>query len=72
MLVDAERHGRMLSDVIERSVRLELAAAMRITEYAAGEMIALADALVRRYPSVLDSLSHARMTEPALAPRHRG
>ncbi len=62
-LRDAERHGRMLSDVIERSVRLELAAAMRITEYAAGEMIALADALVRRYPSVLDSLSHARMTE---------
>jgi hypothetical protein len=62
-LEDAERHGRLLSEVIERSVRLELAAALRITEYAAAEMIALSEALVRRYPAVLDSLSRARMTE---------
>ena len=62
-LSDAERHGRLLTEVIERSVRLELAAGLRITEYAAGEMIALSDALVHRYPVVLKSLGRARMTE---------
>ena len=62
-LADAERHGRVLSEVIDRSVRLELAAALRITEYAAGELLGMAEALVHRYPGVLDSLSAARMTE---------
>jgi hypothetical protein len=62
-LEDAHRHGRALTDVIERGVRLELAAALRITERAAGEMIARAAAMVQRYPAVLDSLGRARMTE---------
>ena len=62
-LRDAETHGRELTDVLERSVRLELAAALRITEHAADEMISLAEALVHRYPDVLESLLRARMTE---------
>ena len=62
-LLDAELHGRALSEVIERSVRLELAAALRITEHAAGGLITLSEAIVRRYPSVLESLRRARMTE---------
>ncbi len=64
-LDDAAVHGYALNDVIERSVRLELAAALAITEAAAGSMIAQADALVNRYPAALDSLSGARIT-----PRH--
>ncbi|HEX5729857.1 HNH endonuclease signature motif containing protein [Microbacterium sp.] len=62
-LADASRHGYDLNDVIERSVRLELAAALAITEAAAGAMIAQADALVHRYPSVLESLAGARTTQ---------
>ena len=62
-LRDAETHGRGLTDVLERSVRLELAAALRITEHAAGEMISFAEALVHRYPDVWESLYRARMTE---------
>jgi hypothetical protein len=44
-------------------VRLELAMALQITEHAAGMLIAEADALVNRYPAILDSLSGARMTQ---------
>lgn len=62
-LADAARHGRVLTDVVERGIRLEVAAALRITEHAAGEMIRLADAVVQRYPQVLASLERARMTE---------
>jgi hypothetical protein len=62
-LEDADRHGRALTEVIERGVRLELAAALRITEYAAGELISLAEGVVRRYPAVLASLEQARVTE---------
>ena len=62
-LEDAERHGLVLTEVIERSIRLELAAALRITEHAAGELITLSDALVRRYPTVLQSLGRAAITE---------
>ena len=62
-LEDAARHGRELTDVIERGVRLELAAALRITEHAAGELIRQAEALVHRYPAVLASLGRAAMTE---------
>ena len=35
---------------------------MRITEYAAGRMITIADALAHRYPAVLESLGGARIT----------
>ncbi|MFH8252390.1 DUF222 domain-containing protein [Microbacterium sp. B2969] len=62
-LAEAGRYGSQLNGIAERSVRLELAAALRITEYAADELIRLAEAVVRRYPQVLDSLSRAGMTE---------
>jgi Domain of unknown function (DUF222) len=63
MLADARRAGNTLTDVIERSVRLELAAALSITESAAGSLMALGEALVHRYPEVLESLSRARITQ---------
>jgi len=50
-------------EMAERSIRLELSAGMRITEYAAGRLLLQADALVNRYPSALDALSGARITE---------
>ncbi|WP_109209547.1 MULTISPECIES: HNH endonuclease signature motif containing protein [Microbacterium] len=50
-------------DIVERSIRLELAAAMRITEYSAGRLIVQAEALVRHYPSALAALSAGRITE---------
>jgi hypothetical protein len=62
-LAEAAERGAGLLDVVERSIRLELAAAMRITEYAAGRLIMQADALVNRYHSALDSLAGGRMTE---------
>ena len=62
-LEDAKRHGRALTDVLERSLRLELASALRITEHAASELVRLADALVHRYPKALESLGRAQMTE---------
>ncbi|QKJ21300.1 DUF222 domain-containing protein [Microbacterium hominis] len=55
------RYGAM-SDLTERSIRLELAAAMRITEHAAGRMITHAEALVCRYPQALSSLGGGRIT----------
>lgn len=62
-LDDAARHGVELTDVVERGIRLELGSALRITERAAGDLIARADALVRRFPSMLESLRRARTTE---------
>jgi len=62
-LAEAARAGNTLADVIERSVRLELACALSITESSAGSLITLAEALVHRYPAVLESLSRARMTQ---------
>ncbi|MFS0732719.1 DUF222 domain-containing protein [Microbacterium sp. 1P10UB] len=61
-LAEAARNGLTLTDVAERAVRLELAAALAVTESAAGAMIARADALVNRYPAALDSLAGARIT----------
>ena len=52
-LADAERHGLGLAGVVARSIRLELACALRITEHAAGELLGLAEAVVHRYPAVL-------------------
>lgn len=51
------------NEIIERSVRLELASVLRITEYAAGEMIALSTSVVQRYPAILEALSRAEVTE---------
>lgn len=62
-LTEAAGRGAGVRDVVERSIRLELAAAMRVTEYAAGRLIMLAEALVHRYPPVLDALSGGRVTE---------
>ncbi len=62
LLEDAVGRGAGVTEIVERSIRLELAAAMRVTEYAAGRMIAHAEALVHRYPEALDSLGGARMT----------
>lgn len=61
-LIEAAGRGSAVTEIIERSIRLELAAAMRITEYAAGRMIVHAEALVRRYPQALDALHGARIT----------
>jgi hypothetical protein len=62
-LADARRHGYQLTEVLERGVRLELAAALGVTERAAGLLVAEADALVNRYPATLNSLSGARITQ---------
>ncbi|MEU1973695.1 DUF222 domain-containing protein [Microbacterium sp. NPDC019599] len=55
-------NGR-LNEVAERSVRLEVAARLRITEYSAQELLRVGEALVHRYPAVLSSLSRADITE---------
>jgi hypothetical protein len=70
LLTEARDRGAGVTDIVERSIRLELAAAMRVTEYAAARMIVVAEALVHRYPAALDSLSGGRMT-PKHAERHR-
>lgn len=62
-LADAGRFGTAAPEIVERSVRLELAAALRVTESAAGVLMAQGEALVHRYPTVLQSLSQARITE---------
>lgn len=62
-LSEAERYGGGLPAVVERSIRLELAAALRITEHAAASLLGFADALVHRYPAALASLSRAGITE---------
>jgi len=62
-LADAEAAGQRFSDVVLRGLRLELAAASRITEHAAGNQIALAEAMVHRYPTALRALERARITE---------
>ncbi|WES65597.1 DUF222 domain-containing protein [Microbacter sp. GSS18] len=77
----AQRGGRFTSEIVLRSVRLELAAALRISEYAAGRMIGLAEALVHRYRSALTALMRAEITEThaeilvdaidAVEPEHR-
>ncbi len=60
---EAAAHGLVLTEVLERSVRLELAAALSLTEASAGALMSQADALVNRYPEVLDSLGSARMSQ---------
>jgi hypothetical protein len=62
-LAEAEASAARFTDVVLRGVRLELAAAMRVTERAAGDLMVLAEALVHRYPSALRSLAGARLTE---------
>ncbi|WP_439593239.1 DUF222 domain-containing protein [Microbacterium sp.] len=79
---DARRRAAgMSAEILDRSVRLELASALRVTEYAAGELLAMADAVVHRYPMIYDLLHEARITEQharvlvdcvdAVEPEHR-
>ncbi|WES64655.1 DUF222 domain-containing protein [Microbacter sp. GSS18] len=49
--------------MVERSVRLELSAALRVSETVAGGMMAVAEALVHRYPAVLTSLGYGLITD---------
>lgn len=58
-----ERSPRMTTEILDRSVRLELASALQITEHAAGDLLALSDAVVHRYPVVYDVLHRAEMSE---------
>ncbi|MCH6229205.1 HNH endonuclease [Microbacterium sp. CFH 31415] len=62
-LADAAFYGGAVAGVVERSVRLELAAALRITEHAAAGLLGFAQALVHRYPAALDALGRASITE---------
>lgn len=52
-----------LDSVLGRSMRLELAAALRITEHVAADLLGFAEALVHRYPAALECLGRAGMTE---------
>ncbi|WP_439592051.1 DUF222 domain-containing protein [Microbacterium sp.] len=64
LYAEARRSAPQLStEILDRSVRLEIATALRTTEYAAGELLALSDAVVRRYPAVYDVLHQAEITE---------
>lgn len=63
MQADARREGRVTSEIVERGIRLEIAAATRMSEASAGRLIAFADAMIERYPAVLHALERARMTE---------
>ena len=55
-VADAGTSRYRFGDVVLRGLRLELAAAMRVSEGAAGQLIALAEALVHRYPAALVAL----------------
>ena len=63
LLTDAVAHGAGEVELVERSIRLELAAAMRITEYAAGRLIVVAQALHGPCRAAWDSLAAGRITE---------
>ncbi|GAA5196994.1 HNH endonuclease signature motif containing protein [Microbacterium jejuense] len=62
-VAQARRFGAGEVELVERSIRLELAAAMRVTEYAAGRLIVVAEALVRSYPAAWEALAGGRITE---------
>ena len=63
LVAQARGFGAGEVELVERSIRLELAAAMRVTEYAAGRLIVVAEALVRSYPRALSALGSGRITE---------
>lgn len=62
-LTDATRQGFASTDVIERGIRLELAAALRVTERAAAALLTRAEALVWRFPEMLEVLGGGRTSE---------
>ncbi|WP_240640402.1 HNH endonuclease signature motif containing protein [Microbacterium sp. 10M-3C3] len=49
-------------ELIERSLRLELAAALQLTEHTAARLLHTAHALTERYPAALDALHGGRTT----------
>ncbi|MCM3695516.1 HNH endonuclease signature motif containing protein [Microbacterium oleivorans] len=61
-IADARRREEPVA-FVERSVRLEVAAALRITEHAAGRLMGVGHALMRRYPQVWEAMSRAVITE---------
>jgi hypothetical protein len=62
-LAEAAAHGRVLMAVAERSIRLELASALRITESAAGDLLVFSESLVQRHTGALAALARAGITE---------
>ena len=60
---DSPFDRRSVPDLAERSIRLELACALKISEYAAERMTALAEALVETYPDVLASMRSGNLSE---------
>ncbi|KHL00116.1 hypothetical protein LK09_01165 [Microbacterium mangrovi] len=58
----AAADGLTNRDLVDRSVRLELAAAMGVTEHTAGMLMARGEALVHRYPVAFSSLEAGRMS----------
>ncbi|MAP62532.1 MAG: hypothetical protein CMH34_02030, partial [Microbacterium sp.] len=60
---EASAFGVDLASVAFRSVRLELAAGMRVSEYVAEAMLQQAEALVHRYPEVWHSLHAGRIDD---------
>lgn len=61
-MADLPRRG-VDGAMVERSLRLELAGALRVTEHEAGMLLARAVALVDRYPRALEALLGARITD---------
>ncbi|MFI8633952.1 DUF222 domain-containing protein [Microbacterium sp. NPDC077663] len=61
-IADARRREEPVA-FVERSVRLEVASALRITEHAAGRLMGVGHALMRRYPQVWEAMSRAVITE---------
>ncbi|GAB3603986.1 HNH endonuclease signature motif containing protein [Microbacterium aureliae] len=62
-IAEAGAAGRAITDVLDRSLRLELVAGMGLTEYAAQELMSLTQSLLHRHRTVFDSLSRAIITE---------
>lgn len=62
-LADAVPFRGGVAEIVERSLRLELAAALQITEFAADRLLVTAEALVARYPRMLDALHRGATTE---------
>ncbi|MFJ6652597.1 DUF222 domain-containing protein [Microbacterium sp. NPDC091313] len=61
-LAEARPFRGALPEMIERSLRVELAAALQITERAADRLLGTAEALTERYPSALEALRRGRTT----------
>ena len=52
-----------MTDVVMRGLRLELAAGLRVTEHEAGNLIAMAEGLVHRYPDAMTALRDGRIVK---------